>query len=171
MKPLDLDVRPILRAGGEPFGAIMAAVRDLAPGQSLRLMAPFRPDPLFQVLARQGLANDARQLETGDWEVLFSPVRQAEDAAMPVDPAAPVTWPQPARHIDCTASEESEGTARVLAALDTLDHGQVLFALFAGEPLSLFAELRNRGHAWYGQADETGEAYRLLVLAGAPQQG
>lgn len=102
MKPIELDVRPILRSGGEPFGTIMAAVGDLAPGQSLRLLAPFRPDPLLQVLARQGFASDPRQLENGDWEVTFSPVRGADDTTMPVDPAAPVTWPQPVGHVDCT---------------------------------------------------------------------
>jgi uncharacterized protein (DUF2249 family) len=67
MKPIELDVRPILRAGGEPLGTIMAAVGDLAPGPSLRLLASFRPNPLLQVLARQGFASDPRQLENGDW--------------------------------------------------------------------------------------------------------
>jgi TusA-related sulfurtransferase len=167
MKPLDLDVRPILRAGGEPFGAIMSAVRELAPGQSLRLIAPFRPDPLFQVLARQGLANDARQVDGGDWEILFSPVRTEQDAEMPVDPAVPVTWPEPIKHIDCSGLEPPEPMVRVLAALETLVPGQVLFALLAREPLFLFPELTARGHAWYGQFDETGKNYRLLILAGS----
>ena len=44
--PLELDVRPLLRNGGEPFGAIMGAVGSLAPGQGLRLYATFRPEPL-----------------------------------------------------------------------------------------------------------------------------
>lgn len=167
MKPLDLDVRPILRAGGEPFGAIMSAVRELAPGQSLRLLAPFRPDPLFQVLARQGLANDARQVEGGDWEVLFSPVRAEDDTEMPVDPAVPVTWPEPIKHIDCSELEPPEPMVRVLAALETLAVGQVLFALLSREPLFLFPELTARGHAWYGQFDEAGTKYRLLILVGS----
>ena len=170
MKPLDLDVRPILRAGGEPFGAIMSAGRELAPGPSRRLLAPFRPDPLFQVLARQGLANDARPLDGGDWEILFSPVRAQDDEEMPVDPAVPVTWPQPTRHIDCTGLEPPEPMVRVLATLETLERGQVLFALLAREPLFLFPELQARGHAWYGQFDETGENYRLLILVGSSDE-
>ena len=35
----ELDVRPILREGGEPFLAVMQAVDALAPGQSLRQLA------------------------------------------------------------------------------------------------------------------------------------
>ena len=42
--PHELDVRPILRAGGEPFSAIMEAVNGLAAGQSFRLLATFEPD-------------------------------------------------------------------------------------------------------------------------------
>ncbi|CAM5218600.1 TusA-related sulfurtransferase OS=Bosea thiooxidans OX=53254 GN=ARD30_06025 PE=4 SV=1 [Bosea thiooxidans] len=52
----ELDVRPMLRAGEEPFQAIMDAVSALAPGQSLRLIAPFRPVPLFSVMANRGFA-------------------------------------------------------------------------------------------------------------------
>ena len=44
---VDVDVRPILRAGGEPFSAIMQAVEGLEPGQGVRLFATFKPIPLF----------------------------------------------------------------------------------------------------------------------------
>jgi hypothetical protein len=46
----ELDVRPILRDGGEPFSAVPQAVDALAPGQSLRLTAT----PLFHVLDNRG---------------------------------------------------------------------------------------------------------------------
>jgi hypothetical protein len=36
---IDVDVRPILRAGGEPFSVIMAALERLDPGQGTRLYA------------------------------------------------------------------------------------------------------------------------------------
>ena len=39
--PHELDVRPLLKAGVEPFQAIMGAVDGLAPGQSLIVIAPF----------------------------------------------------------------------------------------------------------------------------------
>ncbi len=51
----DVDVRPILREGGEPFSAIMAAVDALAPGQSLRLLATFKPIPCFMSWAISAL--------------------------------------------------------------------------------------------------------------------
>ena len=50
-----LDVRPILAQGDEPLGVILAAVDGLSQGQVLRLIAPFRPVPLFRVMARRGV--------------------------------------------------------------------------------------------------------------------
>ncbi len=74
---VDLDVRPILRSGGEPFAKIMEAVQGLAPGQGLRLFATFKPAPLFHVLGSQGFTHEATELDGGEWEVLFSPAGAA----------------------------------------------------------------------------------------------
>ena len=60
----ELDVRPILADGGEPFQAIMAAVDGLAPGQGLTLLAPFRPQPLFSVMERKGFRHQVSELDT-----------------------------------------------------------------------------------------------------------
>ena len=53
MEYVELDVRPILAAGGEPFGRIMETVASLGPGEGIRLLAPFRPAPLFAALNRK----------------------------------------------------------------------------------------------------------------------
>ena len=81
--PLDLDVRPILQAGGEPFSAIMAAVAELAPGQSLRLFASFKPIPLFQVLGARGFEPVAREIGGGDWQGVFTPFSEAGSGTVP----------------------------------------------------------------------------------------
>src|SRR6476661_235029 len=70
---IDVDVRPILRAGGEPFSVIMAALERLQPGQGLRLYATFKPVPLFAVMADKGFSHSERELDGGEWEVLFTP--------------------------------------------------------------------------------------------------
>lgn len=71
--PLTLDVRPTLKAGGEPFGEIMSAVGRLQPGQALHLLATFRPKPLFAVMFAKGFDHDERELGEGDWEIHFTP--------------------------------------------------------------------------------------------------
>jgi len=83
--PHQLDVRPILRAGGEPFTVIMDAVRGLGSGQALRLLATFEPVPLYSVLAKKGFEHAAREIGGGDWEVTFTPTAAAAASRQPRD--------------------------------------------------------------------------------------
>ncbi len=68
-----LDVRELLKSGGEPFSEIMRTVASLAPGQSLRLLAIFKPAPLFAILADRGFSHTEREIDGGEWEVIFTP--------------------------------------------------------------------------------------------------
>ena len=68
-----LDVRDILKAGGEPLAQIMEAVEALVPGQALCLLATFRPVPLFGVMEQRGFGHSEREIGGGDWEVIFTP--------------------------------------------------------------------------------------------------
>lgn len=77
----DLDVRDTLRAGGEPFEAIMEARRTIQPGEVLRLRAIFEPVPLYFVMAAQGLEHWTEQLADDDWRVWFFASPGAEPAA------------------------------------------------------------------------------------------
>ncbi len=163
MNDLELDVRPILRDGGEPFGAIMGAVGRLARGQRLRLYATFKPEPLFHVLGNQGFAHEATPLDNGDWMVIFTPIAGERIAVVQSNAEAPETWPDPAYYLDCTELDPPEPMVRILYQLENMTEGEVMFALLAREPLFLFPELGKRGHAWAGDFDETGEAYRLMI--------
>lgn len=164
--PRTLDVRPILESGGEPFQAIMEAVQALEPGQGLRLFATFRPQPLFRVMANRGFDHAASEIEGGDWEVLFTPQQAAAPVETSVDAERPETWPDPSLHLDLSDLDPPEPMVRILSAAETLEPGEVLFAVLSREPLFLFPELTKRGHQWAGNFDETGSAYRILVRAG-----
>lgn len=165
----ELDVRPMLQAGEEPFQAIMAAVSALAPGQSLRLIAPFRPVPLFSVMANRGFATSDRALGGGDWEVTFAPAGSApgpeENLAVGSSPSA-VFWGEPTIELDLCDLDPPEPMVRILESLETLEQGDVLFALLIREPLFLFPELAKREHEWAGNFDASGTTYRLLVRHG-----
>lgn len=166
ISPKVLDVRPILRSGGEPFQAIMQAVQDLRPGQGLTLLATFRPQPLFRVMEGRGFDHEAREIDGGDWEVLFTPRKETAPVEISVDADRPETWPDPSEHLDLTDLDPPEPMVRILAAAEALEPGEVLFAVLAREPLFLFPELTKRGHQWAGNFDEAGSAYRILVRIG-----
>lgn len=164
-EPLELDVRPILRDGGEPFGAIMEAVDALAPGQQLRLIASFRPEPLFSVMAARGFVYQARPIDGGNWEVVFTPLSVPGNGSAS-HPDDPDSWPDPSRYLDCTELNTAEWVDRILTRLAAMAEGEVLFALLQQEPLSLYSQLQARGHAWVGNFDPEGTTYRLMVRVG-----
>lgn len=170
--PFELDVRPQLARGEEPFAAIMAAADRLQPGQALRLIAPFRPAPLFGVMANRGFAVSDNRRADGAWEAVFSPLADAlpEPGLAPGSARDMALWPDPARVLDLTGLMPPEPMVRVLEALAVLAQGEVLFALLDREPVFLFPELAMRGHEWAGNFAADGAAYRLMVRSGGPDR-
>jgi uncharacterized protein (DUF2249 family) len=163
---VDVDVRPILRAGGEPFSIIMATLQRLGPGQGLRLYAPFKPVPLFDVMASKGFAHDETDLGGGEWEVRFTPAGQAPSPE-PVASAADGDWPAPTVDLDVRDLDPPEPMVRILASIEQLAPGQTLSALLGREPVFLFRELTKRGHQWRGSFAPDGATYQLTIRTGA----
>lgn len=164
---VDVDVRPLLRAGEEPFSAIMAALDRLAPGQGLRLYATFKPVPLFGVMASKGFAHQEAELEGGEWEVLFTPAAERPQAIERDSVATSGEWPEPTVHLDNRDLDPPEPMVRILAAAEQLAPGQTLSALLRREPVFLFRELTKRGHQWRGGFTPKGDTYELTVRVNA----
>lgn len=166
--PHELDVRPLLKDGIEPFQSIMAAVESLAPGQSLLLIAPFKPVPLFAVMERKGFTAKADPLGDGDWQVMFSPVVEEMPSIQSSNNAgSPDNWPEPTKYLDCLDMDPPEPMVNILTELENMKPGEVLFALLHREPLFLFPELEKRNYAWVGNFDDKGMAYRIMIRVGS----
>ena len=66
---VDLDVRPSLAKGVDPFGLIMQTVAKL-DGKILHIINSFETAPLYSVLGKQGFEHYAKQ-ENGIWHIYF----------------------------------------------------------------------------------------------------
>lgn len=66
-----LDVRPMLRAGREPYSAIRQRVDALRPGEGLAVIAPFLPSPLIEKLGSEGFASRVERGGDGSWIAYF----------------------------------------------------------------------------------------------------
>jgi uncharacterized protein (DUF2249 family) len=159
LSPLTVDVRPILRAGGEPFAEIMTAVAGLAPGQALRLFATFKPVPLFAVMAGKGFDHQERAIDGGDWEVLFTPKAMAADKAAATESAIAT--------LDTRGLEPSEPMARVLAALEGMAPGSTLEVYTEREPVFLYQALAARGIAVRSEALGPAGYRHVISVAGS----
>jgi uncharacterized protein (DUF2249 family) len=166
IKTLELDVRPILAGGSDPFAEIMAAVAALVPGQDLRIVAPFRPAPLIQVLGSKGFASSEEDLGGGAWAITFRRREDGREVGAPA-PADDEPWPAPVRQLDNRDLDPPEPMVRILAAAEEMSEGQVLSALLRREPTFLLPELAKRGHVWRGAFEAEAATYRLLVRIGA----
>ncbi len=165
---IDIDVRPVLRAGGEPFSQIMQAMDALEPGQGIRLFATFKPIPLLDVMASRGFSHEVLELGDGEWQVEFSPLPDAAPrTSFGQEPGTNVTWPRPVLELDHRDLEPPEPMARLLQAVEMIRTGDVVSALLPREPMFLFPELAMRGHQWRGALEADGTTYRILVRAGA----
>ena len=161
---IDVDVRPLLRAGAEPFSLIMAALDRLEPGQGLRLFATFKPNPLFGVMADRGFEHFEVALDGGEWKVLFTPGR-ITPAESPVGAPAFDNWPEPVVKLDSRDLDPPEPMVRILAAAEKLGPGETLSALLRREPVFLFPQLEKRGFRWLGGFAPDGSTYELTVRA------
>jgi uncharacterized protein (DUF2249 family) len=147
----------------------MEAVASLAPGQDLRIVAPFRPAPLIQVLGSKGFTHVEESLGGGEWAMTFSRVPD-HGARSDASGGGASPWPEPARQLDNRDLDPPEPMVKILAATEEMATGEVLSALLPREPSFLLPELAKRGHAWRGAMEEGGKVYRLLVRIGAGQE-
>src|SRR6266576_1845155 len=127
-KVVRLDVREDLRRGREPFSKIMMTVAQLKTDESLLLIAPFEPVPLFAALARQGFSHSSKSLSDDHWEVLFS--RAAADVEAAKDASAV--------EVDARGLEPPGPMVKILEALTTLPEGAAMRARTDRRPMHLY---------------------------------
>lgn len=142
-----LDVREDLKSGREPLGKILDAIHGLGTGKGLRLIAPFKPTPLFFVLGRMGFSHREQLLEPGSWEVLFEKggkvsAEQEKERTPPTDEPH-----EPGRHVEVDARglEPPQPMVTILEAVESLPDWAELHALTDRRPLHLYPQLEARG--------------------------
>jgi uncharacterized protein (DUF2249 family) len=162
-----LDVREDIRQGRSPFSRIMSAATELKRDQTLRILAPFEPVPLYAVLSAEGFSHQSLATDSGEWDVRFSRVEPASAA-----PVESVNSPVAAQPCGCAAGEVLEVDARgleppqplvtILEALGSVPEGGQLRARTDRRPMHLYAQLEQRGFT--GQTEEQVDGSFLTVV-------
>lgn len=149
----ELDVRPIMAQGEEPFQAIMKTARGVQPGSAFRLLVGFEPLPLYDALAKLGFTEFATQ-QDDLWNVLFYRLPVHDEPISPpkaVDPE-PINldWNAPAIaevSIDVSELVPPEPMIKILQALEALPPNGRLLVHHVRRPIHLYDRLNEMGYA------------------------
>ena len=152
-KVVRLDVREDIRRGREPFSKIMQTVAQLGDEESLLLTAPFEPEPLYAVLAKQGFGHNSKPLDSGDWEVLFTRTSQTGASVAPSKKVI---------EVDARGLEPPQPMVRILEALAELPEGVELRALTDRRPMHLHPQLEQRG--FIGKSEEQSDGTFVTLI-------
>ncbi len=163
---VDLDVREELRAGGEPFQRIMAAVGALPGGSVLRIRATFEPAPLYRVLGKRGFAHATEELGPEDWRVWF--YRDEAEAAPALAPAPAEPAGDDVVVIDVRDLDPPEPMMRTLAALEKLPMGKTLLQINSRVPKFLLPKLAQRGFVY--EIREHADMVRVFIRHSDPKE-
>lgn len=71
VQPITVDTRPIFARGDTPCQAIDDAVAQVIPGQTLILLVPFEPKPLYGKLENAGFKHQTAKLPDGTFRIEF----------------------------------------------------------------------------------------------------
>lgn len=145
---ITLDVRPDFRAGDHPCDKIQSALGRVADSETLRLLVPFEPVPLYEVAHSKGLTHDARQIAGGDWEVLFSRSAATEAPQAKIHSCGcgcSATEPTEILDVDARGLEPPQPMVKILETLATLPADAAVRAHTDRRPVHLYPILEARG--------------------------
>jgi hypothetical protein len=69
----DIDAGAMLEQGVHPIGKVRESATQLAPGELLRLVSPFRPEPLLEAMRRSGLEVWCGEIAPGRFATFMTP--------------------------------------------------------------------------------------------------
>lgn len=157
----ELDVRPVLAKGGDPFHLIMKVVQALEPNEALHLIVGFSPAPLFSIMRGLGHAAYSEERD-GAHHVWFY-----KDGALPPEPIPGeqrVALKEPVE-MDVRGLEPPAPMVAILEKLAELGPGAQLLVHHHREPVLLYEKLKLRGYA--ARTTRRGEGDYLVHVAPA----
>ncbi|MCC6550889.1 MAG: DUF2249 domain-containing protein [Ignavibacteriaceae bacterium] len=158
----ELDVRPILSGGQDPFSQIMAAVSALSEGDVLLLINTFEPLPLYKVLARQGFEHYT-ELDGDEYHIYFWQTETPEQEKAKDLVKKGETSDQVVIELDVRELEPPEPMIKILEKLTTLPECAVLLVHHHREPVMLYPKLEENG--FEATANRIAENYYKVLIS------
>ncbi len=151
---IDLDVRPILETGVDPFNVIMEELKKLSDNETLKIINTFEPIPLLNIIKSKGYEYETERPEDG---TVHTFIRRITDDAPPQEEKkaeeniSNMTFEDLERkyenrlvEIDVRDLEMPMPMVSILEAIETLEEDQALYVHHKRLPQYLLPEIKER---------------------------
>jgi len=166
---IEMDVRPILEGGVDPFEAIMAKLKTMDDNETLLIINTFEPIPLLNLLKKKGYVYETERPENGlvytylekDASETENEVKEVVKEAAAFDDVAS-RFKNSMKEIDVRDLEMPMPMVTILEALEQLNDGQALYVHHKKLPQYLIPEMEDRGYKWV--SDEIDDDNIKLII-------
>jgi uncharacterized protein (DUF2249 family) len=166
---VQLDVRPVLAGGTDPFQLIMGKINELGVGQVLEIINTFIPAPLITVLGRKGYSAYTDMVNDQLVHTYFYKDPAAAKPESSANESIRSHWDEVNARFadnlvfaDVRDLEMPEPMIRILETLDTLPEGKALFVYHKKLPVFLLPELKERKFDYRVNEIAPGEVHLLI---------
>ncbi len=165
---VELDVRAEIESGKDPLNLIMKAVKQLQPGQVLKLINSFEPVPLILLLEKQGFESYSETVNDNLVHTFFhksqaTPIKEADTSK------AGEGWDEMLQRftdkmetVDVRQLEMPLPMLTILDALEKLPDEKALYVIHKRIPVFLLPELTERKFDYRIKEVADGEVYLLI---------
>lgn len=167
-KITELDVRPVINSGKDPFSIIMQSVKQLESGGTLKLINSFEPTPLIQILGKQGFESyieniNENLVNTYFYKTSNSIIKEPVNAVSSEDWQSKLTqFKDKLVTIDVRNMEMPLPMITILEELDKLPSGKAVFVYHKRIPVFLLPELAERKFDYRIKEVSDGEVHLLI---------
>ncbi len=166
---VELDVRPILEGGTDPFEAIMAKLKIMDENHTLLIINTFEPIPLLNILKKKGYAYETERPENG---VVHTYLEKFDGKGKEESDGATVSelsfeqaeqkFAGKMKEIDVRDLEMPMPMVTILEEIEGVAEDHALFVHHKKLPQYLIPELEDRGYKWV--SDEIDESNIKLII-------
>jgi uncharacterized protein (DUF2249 family) len=167
---VELDVRPILDGGVDPFNAIMEKLKEINDDDTLLVINSFEPVPLLNLLKTKGYSYRVERPEQGVVYTYLTKNNKVEDNNNTEEKTDELSFEEietkftgKLKEIDVRDLEMPMPMVTILETLEQLNDGEALFVHHKRLPQYLLPELKNRDYKLV-QKEIDDENIKLIIF-------
>lgn len=166
---VELDVRPVFDLGKDPLNIILQKVRQLQPGQVLKIINTFEPTPLMHLLGKQGFESFTDTSGAGEFHTYFFKKTPSAVSLPSQEANNAKDWDEILRRfeghletIDVRQLEMPLPMHTILESLNSLSADKALYVYHKRIPVFLLPELEERKFSFRIKEINAAEVHLLI---------